>query len=151
MTKKIKPKKERNWKKITKKKWKQKKINYYIRLYSIIFTHIRYFLQSAGEVRIGVLVKCQNSYVVFLQSSEVKKKKTNKKQKTKLKKITKKTKLKKNKILYLLIFAHIRLYSPIFAHIRYFLQNTGEVGIGVLVKCWNSYIVFLQSSERSKE
>src|SRR5260364_339543 len=124
---------------------KTKKTNYYIRLYSLIFTHIRYFLQSAGEVRICVLVKCRNSYVIFLQSSEVKKKKKNKKQK-----IMKKMKMKKNKLLYLLIFTHIHPYSLIFAHICYFLQSAKEVRIGVLVKCWNSYIIFLQSSERSK-
>src|SRR5260363_433054 len=129
---------------------KTKKTNYYIRLYLLIFAHICYFLQSAREVRICVLVKCRNSYVIFLQSSEVKKKKTNKNKKRN-KKITKKMKTKKNKLLYLLIFTHIRPYSLIFVHIRYYLQSAREVGIGVLVKCWNSYVVFLQSSKRSKE
>src|SRR5260363_392064 len=97
---------------------KTKKTNYYIRFYSLIFTHIRYFLQSAGEVRICVLVKCRNSYVIFLQSSEVKKKKTNKKQKTKPKNNEKNENEKKINYyicLYLPIFAHIRLYSYIFA------------------------------------
>ena len=63
----------------------------------------------------------------------------------------KKIKTKKNKLLYLLIFTHIRPYSLIFAHIRYFLQSAREVRIGVLVKCWNSYVVFLQSSEVKKK
>src|SRR5260364_12927 len=126
------------------------KTNNYICLYLLIFTHIRYFLQSAGEVRICVFVKCQNSYIIFLQSSEVKKKKTNKKQKTNPKN-NEKNENEKNKLLYLLIFTHIRPYSLIFVHIHYFLQSAREVRIGVLVKCWNSYVVFLQSSKRSKE
>src|SRR5260363_228347 len=112
---------------------KTKKTNYYIRFYSLIFTHIRYFLQSAGEVRICVLVKCRNSYVIFLQSSEVKKKKTNKEQKTKPKN-NEKNENEKNKLLYLLIFTYIRPYSLIFVHICYFLQSAREVRIGVLVK-----------------
>jgi len=35
-----------------------------IHLYSLIFAyipHIHYFLQSAGKVKIGILVKCQKS------------------------------------------------------------------------------------------
>ena len=65
---------------------KTKKTNYYIRLYSLIFAHIRYFLQSTREVRICVFVKCRNSYVGFLQSSEVKKKENKQKTKNKPKK-----------------------------------------------------------------
>src|SRR5260364_48646 len=105
-------------------------------LYLLIFVHIHYFLQSAREVRVCVLVKCQNSYVIFLQSSEVKKRKQTKNKKRN-QKIMKKMKMKKNKLLYLLIFTYIRPYSLIFVYIRYFLQSAGEVRIGVLVKCWN--------------
>src|SRR5260364_147588 len=97
----------------------------YFRLYSLIFAYIHYYLQSAREVRIGVLVKCQNSYIIFLCKvlKELRNKKKNKKQKIKPKKISKKNENKKNKLLYLLLFAHICFYLLIFAYFHYFLKK----------------------------